>query len=128
MGCLVAVLPLKPGARARAEALLREGPPFDLEETHFDRHRVFVTDREVVFVFEGEGPSRTLHLPAEDPALCKAAADWQACLSERPRVAVTAYSWERSTDEEGLSFEFHAGSGRQRRRRSPLAVLTRPRR
>jgi hypothetical protein len=111
MGRLVAVLPLKPGARARAEALLREGPPFDVEETQFDRHLVFLTDREVVFVFEGEGPSRTLHLPAEDPALWKAAADWQACLSERPRVAVTAYSWERSTDEEGVSFGSTPGPG-----------------
>ena len=111
MSRLVAVLPLKPGARARAEALLREGPPFDLEETQFDRHLVFVTDREVVFVFEGRGPSHTLELPAEDPALWKAAADWQACLNERPRLAVTAYSWERRTDGEGLSFESTPGPG-----------------
>ena len=111
MSRFVAVLPLEPGARARAEALLREGPPFDLEETQFDRHLVFVTDREVVFVFEGRGLSHTLELPAEDPALWEAAADWQACLSERPRVAVTAYSWERSTDEEGLSFESTPGPG-----------------
>jgi hypothetical protein len=111
MGRLVAVLPLNPGARDRAEALLREGPPFELEETQFDRHQVFLTDREVVFVFEGEGSSHTLHLPAEDPALWKAAADWQACLSEWPRVAVTAYSWERGTEEEGLSFESTPGPG-----------------
>lgn len=111
MARFVAVLPLKPGARARAEALLREGPPFDLEETQFDRHQVFVTDREVVFVFEGEGPNNTLDLPAEDPKLWKAAADWQSCLSERPRLAVTAYSWERSTDEEGVSFASTPGPG-----------------
>jgi hypothetical protein len=111
MSRLVAVLPLKPGARDRAEALLRAGPPFEVEETQFDRHLVFVTDREVVFVFEGEGPSHTLDLPAEDPALWKAAAGWQGCLSERPRMAVTAYSWERSTDEEGLSFESTPGPG-----------------
>jgi hypothetical protein len=111
MSRLVAVLPLKPGVRARAEALLRVGPPFDLEETQFDRHQVFVTDREVVFVFEGRGPSHALELPAEDPALWRAAADWQACLSERPRLAVTAYSWERSTEEEGVSFESTPGPG-----------------
>ena len=111
MSRLVALLPLKPGARDRAEALLRQGPPFDLEQTQFDRHQVFVTDQEVVFVFEGSGPSRTLELPAEDPALWKAAADWQACLSERPRIAVTAYSWERSTDGEGVSFTPMPGPG-----------------
>jgi len=111
MGRLVAVLPLKPGARDRAEALLREGPPFDLEQTQFDRHQVFLTDREVVFVFEGEGPSDTVRQPAEDPALWKAAEGWQACLSDPPRVAVTAYSWERSTDEEGVSFTSTPGPG-----------------
>ncbi len=111
MSRLVAVLPLKPGARGRAEALLREGPPFDLEQTRFDRHQVFVTDREVVFVFERGGPGHTLELPAEDPALWKAAAGWQACLSERPRVAVTAYAWERSTDQEGVSFTPTPGPG-----------------
>ncbi|MGH3005463.1 MAG: hypothetical protein ACRDOS_06085 [Gaiellaceae bacterium] len=111
MSRLVAVLPLKPGARDRAEALLREGPPFDLEQTQFDRHQVFLTDQEVVFVFEGEGPSHTLDLPAEDPALWKAAEGWRACLSDRPRVAVTAYSWARSEDEEGVSFTSTPGPG-----------------
>ncbi len=111
MSRFVAVLPLKPGARDRAEALLREGPPFDLEQTQFDRHQVFLTDQEVVFVFEGEGPSHTLDLPAEDPALWKAAEGWRACLSDRPRVAVTAYSWARSEDEEGVSFTSTPGPG-----------------
>ncbi|MGH2500731.1 MAG: hypothetical protein ACRDF0_11670 [Candidatus Limnocylindria bacterium] len=111
MSRLVAVLPLKPGARGRAEALLREGPPFDLEQTQFDRHQVFLTDREVVFVFEGEGPSDTVRQPAEDPALWKASEGWQACLSDPPRVAVTAYSWERSTEEEGVSFTSTPGPG-----------------
>lgn len=111
MSRLVAVLPLKPGARDRAEALLREGPPFDLEETRVDRHQVFVTDLEVVFVFEGEGPGEPLDLPAGDPAVWKAAADWQACLSAPPRVAVTAYSWERAEDGEGVSFTSTPGPG-----------------
>lgn len=111
MSRLVAVLPLKPGARDRAEALLREGPPFAPEETQFDRHRVFLTDREVVFVFEASGPSDTFRLPTEDAALWTAAADWQACLSEPPRVAVTAYSWERSEDGEGVSFTSTPGPG-----------------
>jgi hypothetical protein len=67
MGRLVAVLPLKPGARDRAEALLRERPPFDLELTRFDRHQVFLTNREVVFVFEGEGQVRRSTCPPRTP-------------------------------------------------------------
>jgi hypothetical protein len=108
---LVAVLPLLPGARDRAEALLRQGPPFDLEQTQFDRHQVFLTDREVVFVFEGERPSDAVGLRAADPALWQAAEGWQACLSEPPRMAVTAYSWERTEAEEGVSFRSTPGPG-----------------
>lgn len=108
---LVVIVPLKPSARARAEQLLGEGPPFDLEETQFDRHHVFITDREVVFVFEGEGPSHTLQLPGEDPAVWRAAEAWQECMAERPRLASTAYSWIRTVDPEGVSFEPTAGPG-----------------
>jgi hypothetical protein len=108
---LVVIVPLKPGARERADELLREGPPFDLEKTRFDRHHVFLTEREVVFVFEGEGPSNTLHLPGEDPAVWRAAEAWQECMAERPRLAPTVYSWTRTGNPAGMSFEPTAGPG-----------------
>lgn len=95
MSRLVVVAPLEAGMRSRAEELLREGPPFALDETAFDRHIVFLTDEEVVFVFEGPGETGTLNLPAESLDLLHAAQAWRECLAGRPRVAVTAYSWER---------------------------------
>ena len=49
MSRLVVVVPLKEGARARARELLEAGPPFELNDTAFDRHDVFLTEREVVF-------------------------------------------------------------------------------
>jgi hypothetical protein len=55
MSRLVVIAPLRENARERAVQLLSEGPPFQLEETAFDRHQVYLTDREAVFVFEGPG-------------------------------------------------------------------------
>ncbi|MGH2995950.1 MAG: hypothetical protein ACRDON_07620 [Gaiellaceae bacterium] len=98
MSRLVVIVPLKAGMRERADGLLKDGPPFDLEKTQFDRHHVFVTDREVVFVFESDGSSPTLHLPGEDPGVWRAAKAWRQVMAERPRIASTAYSWVRTTD------------------------------
>lgn len=95
MSRLVVVAPLVAGMRSRAEELLREGPPFALDETQFDRHLVFLTEGEVVFLFEGRGETGTLNLPAESLDVLQAAKAWRECLAGRPRVAVTAYSWER---------------------------------
>lgn len=94
---LVVVVPLKDGARARARELLDAGPPFDLEGTALDRHDVFLTEREVVFVFEAPGEAARLELPADDPGLWKAAAAWRECLAGRPRKAEVAFTWERTS-------------------------------
>ena len=93
---LVVVAPLKPGSEARARELLGEGPPIDLESSHFDAHEVFVTPQEVVFVFEGSAAEGgTLALSAGDPGLWRAAKAWAECLDGRPRVARSAFFWKR---------------------------------
>ena len=97
---LVVVVPLKEGAGARARELLDEGPPFDLEGTGLDRHDVFLTEGEAVFVFEAPGETATLELPADNPGLWKAAAAWRECLAGRPRKAEIAFSWERRDGEQ----------------------------
>jgi len=94
MDQLVIVVPLKPGARAKARELIEQGPPFMLEETDFARHEVHLTDREVVFVFESPtGP--TLSLSGEDPELHRLADDWAALMDGRPRKAETVFAWTR---------------------------------
>jgi hypothetical protein len=111
MSRLVVIVPLKEGKKERARELLDEGPPFDLEGTAFDRHAVHLTDREAVFMFEGQGPSSTLELPAENVMLWRAAEAWSECIAETPRVARTAFSWERVEGPEGVSFEPTPGAG-----------------
>jgi hypothetical protein len=102
MNNLVVVVPLRPGAREEARRLLEAGPPFELEATRFHRHTVYLTDAEVVFVFEGTGKSRALDLSAEDPNLWKAARAWHELTAGRPRIAHMLFAWER---------EEHAASG-----------------
>jgi hypothetical protein len=110
MSRLVVIAPLRENARKRALQLLSEGPPFELAETAFDRHHVYLTEREAVFVFEGPGRA-TLELPGEEPALWRAAEAWNECLAAKPRVARTAFSWERTQGPEGVSFEPTPGPG-----------------
>ena len=98
MSRLVVVAPLRPGGDARARELLDEGPPFDLADSPFDWHEVFVTPQEVVFVFEGTASAgETLSLAAEDPGIWRAAKDWADCLDGRPRIARSAFSWKRDS-------------------------------
>lgn len=77
----------------------------------FDRHSVFLTEHEVVFVFEAPGEAATLSFPGEDPALWKAAAAWAECMAARPRKAETAYSWERGCEPEGVTYAATPGPG-----------------
>ena len=111
MSRLVVVVPLKDGAYEKACALLAHGPPFDLEATEFDRHEVYLTKREVVFVFDSATSSATLRLPGEDPSLWKVAAAWQKLMAEKPRKAETAYSWARPENGEAVFFQPTPGPG-----------------
>lgn len=96
MSRFVVVAPLKVGARTAAQALLAEGPPFDPEGTPLERHDVFVTDREVVFLFEGPEAQEAVQKLAGDPAVWRAAARWRELLAGRPRIAEDVYSWTRT--------------------------------
>lgn len=99
-GRLVVLLPLKEGAREQAKALLAHGPPFDPVAVGLERHHVFLTDREAVFVFEAASIEDVERLGSE-PGLWSGAARWQELIAGPPRLAEDAYSWvrPRSGDE-----------------------------
>ena len=99
MARLVVVVSLKEGAREEARRLLDSGPPLDLGESHFDHHQVFLTQNEVVFVFESpEGTPATLSVRASDPTMWKAAAAWKPLIMGRPRTAETVFAWDRPAE------------------------------
>jgi hypothetical protein len=96
MSRLVVVVPLKEGARAKAQELLEQGPPFNIETSHLSRHEVFLSDHEVIFDFETPGSEPPIELHAEDPVLHEAAEAWREVMAGKPRKAVPAFSWDRS--------------------------------
>lgn len=92
------VADLKPGAHEVAKALLAQGPPFELGEEGFDKHAVYVSEKEVVFVFEGEEVEWRLDDLVSDffhGALQRSLERWRELVDGEPRVAEQAYAWER---------------------------------
>jgi hypothetical protein len=97
---LAVVLHLKPGARDRAATLLAERPPFDPEESGFERHAVYLSDEEAIFVFEAVDVEWRLDDLVGDffhPGIQKAIEEWKPLLESEPRFAAEAYSWERGS-------------------------------
>jgi hypothetical protein len=101
---LAVVVHLKPGTRDRAASLVAERPPFDLEESGLDRHAVYLSDDEAVFVFEGADVEWQLDDLLDDffhPTVQKAIEEWRPLLEGEPRVATEAYSWDRGSAPRG---------------------------
>jgi hypothetical protein len=93
---VVVVLPLLPGTAPLAEELLVAGPPFDPSQTRLEEHYVFVTEQEVVFLFEGPDAADIVQHMVRNPRVLKQAARWRCCLAGRPRVAEQHYAWARN--------------------------------
>ena len=107
---LALVLPLREGVGEHARPLIAEGPPFDIEASGLESHHVFVTDSEVVFLFEGE-TAAALRLVAGQAHVWTVASAWNELLAGPPRVAEGAYSWARPKTLEGASFASTPGAG-----------------
>ena len=58
---------LKPEAEKHATELIDHGPPFDPDKLGFDRHSVYLSGNQVVFVFEGGRLDHLLHTVVRDP-------------------------------------------------------------
>jgi hypothetical protein len=110
MSRAVVVLPLREGASEQAAELLRGGPPFDPAEVGLERHHVFLTEAEAVFVFEADSQEAAEHLISEGH-FWSAASVWKDLVGGPPRLAEDAYSWVRSHVPEDVSFEPTPGQG-----------------
>jgi hypothetical protein len=87
------VLPLRPGALGTARELVAEGPPFDLAEAEIERHAVFLTEREAIFVFSGADACDHVRRFMDDTDVWRAADRWAACLDGPPRLAEATFSF-----------------------------------
>jgi hypothetical protein len=110
MSRAVVVLPLREGASEQAATLLRGGPPFDPQEVGLERHHVFLTESEVVFVFEADSRDAAEKLIGEG-RFWSAASAWKDLVAGPPQVAEEAYSWVRLHVPDDVSFEPTPGPG-----------------
>ena len=94
--CIAVVVPIKRGTAAAARRLVEAGPPFELERLGLERHHVLVSEREVVFFFEGESASAAADALSRSPRVLNAAVRWRSILAGRPRLAEEQFGWKRT--------------------------------
>ncbi len=102
MNRLMVVARLREGTQEEAEALLVKGPPFEPEELGFHRHGVYLTAREVVFVFEAPEVEWIVNDLIDDPAKSAAFSAWQGLLDGPPRLAHERFYWSREESKTGI--------------------------
>jgi hypothetical protein len=100
MDRLMIVARLKPDRRADAERLLRQGPPFEPAELGFERHSVYLTGSEVVFLFEAPEVEWIVETIVDDPVLSTALSPWRTLTEGPPRIAHEYYFWTRQPVEQ----------------------------
>jgi hypothetical protein len=103
------VAEIRPGMKPALEKRLQDGPPFDLAAEGFERHEVFVGDKDVVFVFTGPGAASQLARMATTPALFRHVLAMTGIVAA-PRVLQQTYRWDRPGREEPAPDPFRVGS------------------
>ena len=95
--CVAVVVPIRRGTAEAARRLVEEGPPFDIEQLGLERHHVFVSEREVVFFFEGDSATAAVDALSRSPQVLKAAVRWRGILAGQPRLAEERFAWTRTS-------------------------------
>ena len=93
MNRLMIVGRLQAGKHADAEALLREGPPFDPGKLGLHRHAAYLTASEVAFMFEAPEVQWIVDGIIDDPVLAAALGPWHSILDGPPHLAHERYYW-----------------------------------
>ena len=109
---MTVVLPIKPESHASVHALLEGGPPFDPEQLEgLDRHEVFLTPQEVIFLFDSRFGLEAFAKLIADPGLWPSAVAWREHIAGSPRIAEDVYSWARRDDIGDVSYLATPGVG-----------------
>jgi hypothetical protein len=104
------IVPLRRGQRERAEKLLDSGPPFDPTRVGLERHEVFLSDEEAIFVFDAVTGFSLQKLLA-DAKVWASAASWHDVIGGPPRIAKPSYAWATAADPDDLFFDATPGPG-----------------
>jgi hypothetical protein len=109
---VIVIVPLKPESHASVSRLLKQGPPFDPGAIEgLDRHEVFLTSDEAVFLFESHVGADALAPLLADPKLREAVSAWGEYVAGPPRIADEVFSWTRSEAPDDVSFLPTPGPG-----------------
>ncbi|MGH3115788.1 MAG: hypothetical protein ACRDQ2_01460 [Gaiellales bacterium] len=88
------VAKLRPDSRERASEILAEGAPYEIGETGFRQHSVFLGAETVVFVFGGSGIEGLVRDLVDDPARSAAFGIWGPLLEGTPELAREEFYWQ----------------------------------
>jgi hypothetical protein len=102
MNRLMVVARLNDGAHEEAEKLLRQGPPFDVEELGFHRHAAYLTATEIVFLFEAPEVEWIVNDIVDDPVISTAFGAWEKLIDGPPRLAHERFYWSRDESSLGM--------------------------
>jgi hypothetical protein len=91
---------LTPDGRRRAETLLSEHSALGAEEleTALDRHVIFLSDTEVIFLFEGMDAPEAVRALFDDPVRSTLISRWLPLFDGPLHRAAEVYTWERRAD------------------------------
>jgi hypothetical protein len=98
---VVVTAKLKLGSHAAAAEIVGAGPPYDPGELGLVRHAIYLSDSEVVFVFEGLDVEQQLRDLVNDPVVSAAFAAWGPLLEGTPSVVHEVFYWEATGDGTG---------------------------
>lgn len=90
---IAVVVPLAEGRCDVVREFLAEGPPFEPGEVGLESHKVFLTEREAVFVFETEEGAKAFERILAEPELWDVISSWEHCMADEPRIAQPVYEW-----------------------------------
>jgi hypothetical protein len=102
MNRLMIIARLRDDAHDEAEALLREGPPFDPEQLGLERHAAYLTATEIVFVFEGPEVEWVVNDLVDDPSVAVFFGPWEKLIEGTPRLAHERFYWSREENKLGV--------------------------
>ena len=92
---IAVVVPLSDGRCDVVREFLEEGPPFEPSKIGLESHKVFLTEREAIFVFETEEGVRAFERILAEPELWDVISSWEHCMSDEPRIAPAVFEWPK---------------------------------
>lgn len=94
MQSVVVVARLKPEAEAEARELINQGPPLNLPASGLTRNSVYLSEDEVIFLFEGPDAERVVHELVNDPVASAQFAAWGHLIEGTPFTARREFHWQ----------------------------------